>query len=298
MCRAITFPNVAMVMSFLSLLLGCTAGKPQKEAAATEKPPLATSQPAPAEAQRKNGEGEKRSEAAEPSSEESKFPLSDEVVEAVKKPSPSDGSKHPASAKMEAAIQERKARHYDEAFKELRAALELSPPPGITAEVLFTIGETEFVKGQNAKEGKLTGVEPEACYLNAVKALEDEIQRYPKEAKTGEAAYLLGSSYLLLENIEKALDAYQHAFNDYPGSTQRSGALLRMGICQSCLDEPLKAQEIFSRVVREFPEQKGDSTKARKYLEELKVVGRQAPQLGTSEWLFGDVVKEGIRSFD
>jgi TolA-binding protein len=286
-----------MVFPPLCLLSACTAGKQPKAATATEKAPsLAASQPDPAGAQR-NG-ADKLAGASEPSADESKFPLSEEVVEAVTKPSPADGSKHPAAAKVEAALQERKARHYDEAFKELRAALDLSPPPALTAEIWFTIGETEFLKGQNAKEGRISGVEPEGCYLNAAKTLSDLIQRYPREAKTAEGAYLLGSSYLLLEDMEKALEAYQHAFNDYPGSPQRAGALLRIGICQASLDEPLKAQEIFSRVVREFPDKKAETSKARKYLEEIRVVGKRAPQLGTSEWLFGNVGKEGIGTFD
>src|SRR5262245_49578253 len=123
---------LASILPLLSLLSACMAGKPPKEATATEKAPsLDASQPGPAEVQPSATASEKPAPVSEPSADEGKFPLSEEVVEGVKRATPSDGPKHPASVKLEAALQERKARHYDEAFKELRAALELNPPPSL-----------------------------------------------------------------------------------------------------------------------------------------------------------------------
>ena len=94
----------------------------------------------------------------------------------------------------------------------------------------------------------------------------------------------------------KALGAYQVTFDRYPQYENRARALLRVGVCQASLGEAARAVETFRRVIREFPSV-SDVAKARKYLNELALVGRVAPPIGANSWLLGIARGGGLETF-
>ena len=199
------------------------------------------------------------------------------------------------SRRLADALQLRKTLKHDEAVSLLREGLGSDPPPRLASELLFAVGETLFTKGQDATKDKLPGVEPEPCYEEAIKCLEDLVARYPKEEKTARGNYLLGSCFLVLGDLKKALPLYQATFDKYPSFEDRLQTLVRVGVCQAGLGMTDQARQTYQRVLREFPEK--ENSKTRKYLMELQVAGRQAAPLHVNEWLFGHAGPEGLKGF-
>ncbi len=245
--------------------------------------------------------------AAEPSSRpesgrrvEEKPGTAEEGEEPVLAPAPRAGNKSPPEVKVDEALQLRKQRKYDEALARLKEAAALSPPPNIEAEVLFRTGETLFQKGRAAAEEKLGDTEPEPFFVEALRLFDDVVTRHPREAITANAVYLTGSSHLMLGDLAKARSAYERAYKDYPGYKDRGLALIRVGVCQAGLDDPIEASRTFSKYLGEFIDEgsKNDRVKVGKYLREIGMVGRPAPQLQVSRWLNGTVGPEGLKTFD
>jgi thiol-disulfide isomerase/thioredoxin len=200
----------------------------------------------------------------------------------------------PAGARIEQSRQFRRSHNFSEALRVLGEARAMKLEPAHASEVLFEIANTHFGQGQEAIEGKISGVEADASLREAAKLFAELVKTYPQAARAQRAAYMVGSSHLLLDDLEVALPAYQRAFDDFPGSAERSGALLRVGVCQAGLDQPKKAAETFARVRREFPQAKFDAGKAAKYLDEMRLVGKPAPAIRTNEWLVG-AVSDGLK---
>jgi TolA-binding protein/peroxiredoxin len=204
----------------------------------------------------------------------------------------------PAEMKVETSLKYRKVRRYDEAMAALSEALALDPPPAIAARILFRRGETLFRKGQDAAAGRLPRTDAKEAYREALQALEETIRRHPGEEAAGEAAYLMGSCHLLLDDTEKALAAYQRTFDEFPRYAYRSTALLRTGICHASLGEVAKARAAYARLIREFPDRAADVKKARRYLEEAGVMGQRAQPVAASSWLLGLAAENGMKTFD
>lgn len=207
------------------------------------------------------------------------------------------GPRSPAEQKLDAALQLRKLGKYDETCAALQAALGLSPPPVVAAEITFRLAETHFKKAQDAAAEKLPGVDPDPSFQSALRIFGEVVQRFPKEEITPEAVYLAGSTHLLLGDLEKALKLYQSAYSEYPSYTGRSKALQRIAVCQSGLDDPLAARRTLDRWLKEFPNAaKMEITKTNRYLMELSLIGRNAPPLKADRWIEG-VASNGLESF-
>ncbi len=205
--------------------------------------------------------------------------------------------KTPSEGKIEDALQLRKLGKYDQAFGKLKEASTLNPSPKIQAELLFRTAETYFVKGQNATKGKLPGVEPDPCYQEAIKVFDELITKFPKEEITPEGLYLKGSSYLVLGDLTNALSAYASAYRDFPGSSYRSKALERVGVCHAGLDNAAAAIKAHQQTLKEFPGRSEAATsKTEKYIRELELVGKPAPPLKIANWIDG-VATRGLDTF-
>lgn len=222
----------------------------------------------------------------------------EETSPAPKKPGAAAGEKLPAAQKLELALEQRKLRKYDETLKLLAEAQSLDPPPALAAEILFRVGETHFRRGQDAGEGKLADTKAEACFYTAIKIFGSLVERYPKEKIAPEGVYLSGSAHLVLGDFEKALERYQRAFDGYPTHENRGRSLLRVGVCQAGIDQVDKAKVTLTRYLKEFPGTLDDTNKVRKYLYEMDMVGKPAPQIQATEWVFGQVNETGLRMFE
>jgi len=169
--------------------------------------------------------------------------------------------------------------------------------PAGDAEALFLSGQESFRKGQDAFEGRGPVADPAPFLAEAARSFEELVRRFPDDARTPDGALRLGTTYLLLDRMEKALAAYQRVLDSYPGFRDRDLALIRVGVCQAGLDDPAKAKATFERFLREFPDRKSEADKVAKYIRELSIVGRKAPRLAPSGWLNGMVGPEGLDAF-
>ncbi|MGQ9590853.1 MAG: redoxin domain-containing protein, partial [Planctomycetota bacterium] len=220
-------------------------------------------------------------------------------------PPPSEGSAEPSPAEraaVESALGEarslRKARRYAEAIGVLEKTLAARPPAGLAAKLLYARGEIEFREGQDAR-AKEAHAEAEAAFARALATLDEVVRRYPREETAPSAAYLRGSSYLMLDDVRSARDAYRLAFDRYPGADVQAQALLRVGVCQAGLGDTADATATFRRLLAEFREPKyaSQTSKAAKYLRELGLVGMRAPPIAADRWLQGLAAPEGIETF-
>lgn len=184
----------------------------------------------------------------------------------------------------------------DEALRWLDELRDRALPADLAAAVLRGRGEGLFARGKSQIEQHDDPSGAAASLREAAKTLDDLLRRFPGEDRTPSGAYLLGSSYLMLDEWTKALGAYQTTFDRYPQYENRARALLRVGVCQASLGEATRAMETFRRVLREFPTA-SDGTKARKYLAELGIVGRVAPPIGADSWLLGIARGDGLETF-
>jgi cytochrome c biogenesis protein CcmG/thiol:disulfide interchange protein DsbE len=207
--------------------------------------------------------------------------------------------KTPAELKIDACIQFRRLHKFDEAFGALREAAALNPPPPIASQVLFRTGETWFRKAQEAADGKLANTDADACYKESLGAFEELLKKYPKEESAQEGVYLSGTCHMMMGDLVKARELYQHAYDDYPAAKGRGRALIRVGVCQAGLDDPRGAFATFTRYLREFNTEadKSDRQKVAKYLGEVAIVGTPAPAIPASKWLQGMVGPENLKTF-
>jgi thiol-disulfide isomerase/thioredoxin len=164
------------------------------------------------------------------------------------------------------------------------------------SEALFAAAQALFRKGESAIEGKPPGADPALDLRLAAKAFEDILRDFPREEKAAQSAYNLGTSYLLLDEPQKALAAYQKVFDEYPQFKERALTLYRMGVCLAAMDEPLKARLNFAKIVQQFRDRTAEVKKAQKAIQELEIVGRPAPALKTTTWLQG-MATEGLKTF-
>jgi thiol-disulfide isomerase/thioredoxin len=117
--------------------------------------------------------------------------------------------------------------------------------------------------------------------------LAEVVGAYPTEADAASASYLLGSTRLMLDDLEGALKTYQETYDRFPQYENRSRALLRTGVCLAGMGQPDRAREAFQRVVDRYPSTDANVRKATKYLQEISIVGRPAPGVVADRWLLG-----------
>lgn len=197
-------------------------------------------------------------------------------------------------ALLDAGVQLRKQGKYDEAIRTLERARAAATDGALAAEVRVEIGETYFRKGKDAAEGHLEGVDHEKVLRQAAKAYEEVVDRYPKEKeRAAHAAYMIGSSHLLLGDMQKAYDAYRRAYIKYPGSKTQPRALVRLGVTLTGLGDSRKAVRIFQAFLNKYPEDV-NAKKVRRYINQVLLVGAPAPDLRVTRWLNG-TVRRGLK---
>jgi tol-pal system protein YbgF len=88
----------------------------------------------------------------------------------------------------------------------------------------------------------------------AVLELLDFLAKHPKHALAPSAQYWIGEAYYIQRDYRQALVEYQKVV-EHPGADGKAAdALLRMGLCYQSLREPVRAQQVWQRVVRDYPD--------------------------------------------
>ncbi len=196
---------------------------------------------------------------------------------------------------LDRGLQLQKQDKYDEAIALLEAGSKLKAPDAIAAEIMVELAETHFRKGKDAFEGKLKGVRPEPCLVESRRLFSQVTKTYPKvEEQSAIAAYMVGSCYILLGDMQRAYEAYCTAYFEYKSKKYQPRSLLRIGICLAGIGEAKKAIQIFQVFIKEYSNSKEEFLKplimkARKYIYELQLVGKPAKAIKADKWLRGAV---------
>jgi tetratricopeptide (TPR) repeat protein len=195
-------------------------------------------------------------------------------------------------AALEQGASLRKRESFDEAVRLLEGAAKRETAGKLAAEIRLELGQALFQKGQAALQGKLEGVEPEPSLIAAIRVFEEIVAGYRELDEAGDAAYLVGSSHILLGDMERALRAYEKAYGDFPASKRRATALLRIGVCQAGVGEVEKARATFRKFLADHPADR-EARKVNQYLHQMQIVGSPAPRLAPRAWLH-NVLPRGL----
>ncbi|MDI7261807.1 MAG: outer membrane protein assembly factor BamD, partial [Thermodesulfobacteriota bacterium] len=90
-------------------------------------------------------------------------------------------------------------------------------------------------------------------YLAAASRLEGLLEKFPKRAEEDKALYLLGKSYLELDQWEKTREAFTRIVNEYPKSSHYREA-------KSILDQGMKEKAVIRKAKAKEPKKKADAT--------------------------------------
>ena len=202
---------------------------------------------------------------------------------------------------LEQGLSLQKQGKYKQAIDVLATAVAMRGPDKVRAEALFELAETHFRQGKDAQSEKLDPGEEadaDAALTVAADLFEEVVRRYPEEMdSTPLAAYMTGSSYLLLGDQRTALEKYTGCYERFPNSSQRPRSMVRRGVCFAGTGNPAKAREIYRQYLDTYgtdAKLAGTTKKVRKYLREIEFVGRKAPPLHAERWLKG-VIPRGLK---
>ena len=208
-------------------------------------------------------------------------------------------------AELEKGLSLQKQDRYTRALEVLGGAVEMKAPGALRAEILLELAETYFRRGKDGREESLKPGEvvedPNASLETSAALFGEVVRRYKVELDySSQAAYMVGSCYLLLGDHRRGLAAYKAAFENFPRTSKyRPRALERAGICNAGIGDHVQARAFFSKYLRDFgndPKYASTAKKIRtRYLRELDLVGRPAPAINVTQWLKG-VVNGGLES--
>jgi tol-pal system protein YbgF len=113
----------------------------------------------------------------------------------------------------------------------------LEPPPAGDAEQAYSAAMATF----RARE-----------HGQAVLDLLDFIAKYPRHPLAANAQYWIGEAYYVQRDYRQALVEFGKVMDGAPRSPKAADALLKIGLCQSSLREPARAQRTWERVISEY----------------------------------------------
>lgn len=205
--------------------------------------------------------------------------------------SPPEAKASGPAAELEDGIRLQKTGEYDEAIRVLEAASRQKAEPAVAADILLELGKTLFLKGKAASDGRLEGTEFEPILRRALAVFQRLLAAHPEATRPASiAAYLTGSSHILLGDMTSALAAYTRAYQDYPESEYRPRALVRIGVCLAGTGDAKRALQIYDAFLKHYrarDDLKALKSKVSGYIRQLQIVGRPAPRLRADEWLRG-----------
>jgi tetratricopeptide (TPR) repeat protein len=208
-----------------------------------------------------------------------------------------DKKQTPLEKKLSLTRRLRKVNRFPEAFAKLEEAQALANDDDARLEVDFTRGQLYFSQAQAIVEKRLEGDDPAAIMANGIKLFERIAREHKDTTEGAGSAYLIGSSYFVLDELAKAMAAYNKSYSEFPKSHLRAKSLMRIGVCQAGLGNATQAARTFRHLSKEFPDKTKDVKKVGKYLQQLGIVGRRAPKITAEEWIYGLVGQDDLHTF-
>ena len=97
----------------------------------------------------------------------------------------------------------------------------------------------------------------QAKHVEAGKAFEGFIARYPDDALTGNAYYWLGETYYVQRDYLKAADNYRKGYKAQPAGPKAAENLFKLGVTLSSLEKNKEACVVFGQVLEKFASSSG-----------------------------------------
>lgn len=91
-------------------------------------------------------------------------------------------------------------------------------------------------------------------YDNALTAMNQFVQKYPRGGYTANAQYWLGELYLVKKDYAQAVDHFNVVLQSFPTSSKSAASMLKMGYAYAALGNKPEAKKYLQQVVRAFPD--------------------------------------------
>jgi len=162
------------------------------------------------------------------------------------------------------------------------------PDSRLMPQAALVEGKAHMAKarGLSKKDQSPTG-EAKLAYEKARDAFMDVPKKFgDNEAACGEALYSLGSVYSALGDKEQSLATFDELVTKYPQHPMAASALYSVASSAWNDDDVETATEYFQRLVDSYPSH-SRSKRARKNIEALGIIGKDAPELAVDHWIGG-----------
>jgi tol-pal system protein YbgF len=152
-----------------------------------------------------------------------------------------------------------------------RSASPMLPPPSAPATTSGTLGSMTETEMRTAGVPNAPAAAPivmgeqesyDAAYrqlsnrdfANAEAGFKDFLQRFPQSPRAGNAAYWLGETYYVRQDMEQAAVAFAQAYQQFPQSDKAPDSLLKMGMSLGALGRTQEACVTYGELLKRFPQ--------------------------------------------
>lgn len=90
-------------------------------------------------------------------------------------------------------------------------------------------------------------------YNDALNAMNDFVQKYPKDGYTANAQYWLGELYLIKKDYPKAIEHFNVVLEQFPISSKAAASMLKTGYAYAAQGNKEEAKKFLQQVVRAYP---------------------------------------------
>jgi TolA-binding protein/peroxiredoxin len=174
---------------------------------------------------------------------------------------------------------------YQKALRQLDRLLDRYPDSPDASTALLYKGEINLRIG---KQRKGTGsVNPMSKFFldKALKIFQEIRSRYPDDPSlNAQALYFIGSTYVELEDLGQASEAFRRVVDEYPETDYPPKALYSLATVYLREGEMDAAEKAFGEITARFPKS-SLAKKARARLEGIGMVGYSAAPLQMKEWV-------------
>lgn len=88
---------------------------------------------------------------------------------------------------------------------------------------------------------------------DAIRAMQNFTQKYPKGGYTANAEYWLGELYLVKKEYPKAIEHFDIVLRQFPSSSKSAASMLKAGYAYAAKGDKEEAKKRFQQVVRTYP---------------------------------------------
>jgi tol-pal system protein YbgF len=113
------------------------------------------------------------------------------------------------------------------------------PPPRAAAETAYQAALTTFRSHEHGQ---------------AVLEFLDFLAKHPNHPLAANAQYWIGEAYYIQRDYRQALMEFQKVFEHGGANGKAADALLKMGLCYQRLREPVRAEQTWEQVLKEYPD--------------------------------------------